>query len=539
MKGLKGLLVLTLLVLTTLVVNARIVDGEVGYNKVADLDIQTDSIHFMPKMGYEEIVLTISIPDGRVESFKYQSWDTPKIDLTEERFMNLPDGQYTYQLTVLNKAKLNNRDSESAKLFVDQKPAVDNGKLSQTGYFIIKDGVFLGSDDLEETAPENNQTTAKGGTTGGDTPVTEGQVFVTDVIVQGSECVGFDCSSSENFGFDTFRLKENNLRINFNDTSSSGSFPTRDWRIVANDTTNGGGNYFAVEDSDTSRRVFTIEAGAPANSLYVEDYGRVGLGTSTPVVELHIADGDTPTVRLDQNGSYGWTPQAWDIAGNETNFFIRDATNGSKLPFRIQPGAPSSALTIKSDGKVGIGTWSPDYSFEVETTGQNAVVAATRTDGASIFFNARTDRAAIGTVTNHEVWFVVNGNYALKLLTDNSLVMGNGATCTTAGVWTNNSSRELKENIEELSYSEAEKTLEELTPVKYNYKVDKAEKYVGFIAEDVPENVAMNDRKHMVTMDVVGVLTKVTQQQQEQLKKQQKTIDDLTKRLEELEKNKK
>ncbi|MEO0863652.1 MAG: hypothetical protein AAFY39_03505, partial [Pseudomonadota bacterium] len=51
------------------------------------------------------------------------------------------------------------------------------------------------------------------------------QVFVDDVIVQGSICVGIDCSNGESFGFDTLRLKENNLRIKAQDTSSSASFP--------------------------------------------------------------------------------------------------------------------------------------------------------------------------------------------------------------------------------------------------------------------------------------------------------------------------
>ena len=34
------------------------------------------------------------------------------------------------------------------------------------------------------------------------------------------------------------------------------------------------------------------------------------------------------------------------MAGNETNFFIRDVTNGSKLPFRIRPGAPTSSIDV-------------------------------------------------------------------------------------------------------------------------------------------------------------------------------------------------
>ncbi|MDJ0933178.1 hypothetical protein [Breoghania sp.] len=42
-------------------------------------------------------------------------------------------------------------------------------------------------------------------------------------------------------------LKENNLRIFFNDTSASSSFPNVDWRLIANETSNGGANMFAIE----------------------------------------------------------------------------------------------------------------------------------------------------------------------------------------------------------------------------------------------------------------------------------------------------
>jgi len=211
------------------------------------------------------------------------------------------------------------------------------------------------------------------GTTGVGEPVVTGsgtytandQVILDDLIVDGSECVGMDCVNGESFGFDTIRLKENNLRIHFQDTSNSASFPTRDWRITINDSSNGGDSYFGIDDVDGGRSPFRIEAGAPSYSLFVEDTGQIGFGTNNPAVELHISDGDTPTVRLDQDGTSGWSPQIWDMAGNEANFFIRDVTNGSALPFRIQPGAPSSALTIKNDGKVGIGTWSPDSDLTV------------------------------------------------------------------------------------------------------------------------------------------------------------------------------
>jgi hypothetical protein len=70
-------------------------------------------------------------------------------------------------------------------------------------------------------------------------------------------------------------------------------------------------------------------------------------------------------VRLEQDGSSGFGPQTWDVAGNETNFFVRDATNGSTLPFRIEPGAPSNALYVDSTGKVGIGKTNPTSTLDV------------------------------------------------------------------------------------------------------------------------------------------------------------------------------
>ncbi|WP_372768527.1 tail fiber domain-containing protein [Pseudoalteromonas sp.] len=180
-------------------------------------------------------------------------------------------------------------------------------------------------------------------------------VHLDDVIIDGSNCVGFDCVNGENFGFDTIRLKENNVRIHFQDTSTTSSFPKRDWRIVINDSTNGGKEYFSIEDTDAARRPLTLIGGAPSNSLYINNNGNVGFGTSTPAVDLHVTSGNTPTLRLEQDGSSGFSPQIWDVAGNEANFFVRDTTNGSTLPIRLYPGAPSNSLVVHPDGDVSFG----------------------------------------------------------------------------------------------------------------------------------------------------------------------------------------
>jgi hypothetical protein len=144
-----------------------------------------------------------------------------------------------------------------------------------------------------------------------------------DVIVFGSQCVGLDCINGENFSFDTLRLKENNLRIHFQDTSNAGSFPTTDWRIIINDSTNGGANYFGIQNADIQEIPFRIKEGARADSLVVDQKNRIGIGTTTPITNLHLVSGNSPTVRLEQNGSQGFASATWDILGNETGLSVR------------------------------------------------------------------------------------------------------------------------------------------------------------------------------------------------------------------------
>ena len=111
-----------------------------------------------------------------------------------------------------------------------------------------------------------------------------------------------------------------------------------------------------------------MEAGAPTNALYVEADGDVGVGTNNPVVSVHAVDGNTPTLRLEQDGSSGFTPQTWDMAGNETNFFVRDATNGSALSFRIFPGSENDDGLVIRNSRVGVFTDNPSQTLHVRKT---------------------------------------------------------------------------------------------------------------------------------------------------------------------------
>jgi hypothetical protein len=199
------------------------------------------------------------------------------------------------------------------------------------------------------------------------------QVIPDDLIVQGSTCIGLDCVVNMTFGSDTLVLRENQLRIFFQDTSV-GSFPTNDWRFIANGAETA--NFFSLQDEGVGgafRQVFRFDSGAQSNAFRMDQSSRAGFGTGTPAQKIHMNTSDTPTVRMEQNGGGGFTAQTWDVGANEANFFVRDLTGGSRLPFRVRPGAPTSSVDISANGNVGVGTASPVANVDVVSTTAQAV----------------------------------------------------------------------------------------------------------------------------------------------------------------------
>jgi hypothetical protein len=188
-----------------------------------------------------------------------------------------------------------------------------------------------------------------------------------DLIVQGAVCASGEgsttCANGETFtNSEGLKIKQATPKLKFEDTDPAGS-STVDWQISVND----GGNKFSIEDLDDplGRFPFTIEAGAPTNSLYVRSTGNVGINTATPAQPLHIRSGDTPTVRLEQDTSNGLQAQIWEIGGSPGVFFFRNVTNGSTQPFRIRPLAPTDSFVVDNIGRVGIGTFNPQGNLHI------------------------------------------------------------------------------------------------------------------------------------------------------------------------------
>jgi len=355
-------------------------------SRIVETTIDTDHILVQPNAAIASYKVIVSGPEGTHE-YNFSGDETAVLDVFSPEGELLPDGRYTYEIVAAPALSATDKaDLAAARASGDAEWTAELTKAfaieRQSGSFSIHMGEILGGNaEIEEENPL--RVSGKGNAiTDADDPG-RAQYFATDLIVDGSACVGTDCTSSESFGFDTLRLKENNLRIKFDDTSSSGSFPYNDWQLTANETNNGGENMFALEDVTNSKTPFKVQANAPNNALLIESGdGYVGMGTSNPVVQLHVADGDSPALRLEQDQSSGFTAQTWDIAGNETNFFVRDVTNSSQLPFKIKPGASHNQIVIDSDNQVGFGLVNPTSAMHLK-----------RTDGSAMFHIEDTDQA--------------------------------------------------------------------------------------------------------------------------------------------------
>jgi hypothetical protein len=281
--------------------------------------------------------------------------------------------------------------------------------------------------------------------------------------------------------------------------------------------------------------------------------GNVGIGTTAPAQALHIA---SPANQLRLSNILG---NKMDLGVNEFGLWL--SNDNDQLIVQFNHSAPSDRLVVTNTG-VGIDTASPGGNLHIFGSAGADVFNAVGPDpsgsgnalnfgysgftfgSGSGFFNVRPGGA---TAINPALYFATAN--IDRMLIDNQGFMGvhldstlgpgfnplhpihsqtSGAHLTAGGIWTNASSRELKVRITPLDAEAALAALAQLEPVSFHYKLEPEDPHLGFLSEDVPELVANPDRKTLSPMDIVAVLTRAFQEQQ-------KTIETLLARVEELE----
>ena len=524
------------------------------------------------------VTLTVSSPDGQVFTKEFAAGNAPEFRLTDAKGERLPDGQYIYELRLTPniaadvkeklKAARAKGNSDEVQRDLRKQGALPLRAAVQSGGFLVANGIAIiagasegarpGRATLEQPAapapaaapaPSTGRTNFKISRHHPRFMVFD-QVIPDDLIVQGSICAGLDCVNNENFGFDTIRMKENNTRLQFDDTSTSAGFATNNWQIRANDSASGGASFLGFVDqgatgnSETGTIVFAVTAGAQANSLRVGSNSKVGLRTATPVLDMHANTTDTPAIRLEQNNSGGFTAQTWDIGANEANFFVRDVTGGSRLSLRIRPGAPTSSVDIAANGNVGIGTGSPNARIDLKqiddtlvgglhlrrATTNDTWAVATGSDNNLYFGYANDASLADATADFSTVPVIVTttGRMGINTLAPDQRLSVNGdASKVGGGSWLSFSDERLK-NIKG-NYNSGLKAVMQLQPLRYSYRNNNAAgvtpngEHIGFSAQAVqkviPEAVTSTSTGFlMVNNDpIIWTMLNAIKEQQQQI----------------------
>ena len=183
--------------------------------------------------------------------------------------------------------------------------------------------------------------------------------------VDGNLCAGPDCTDSESFpGSADIKLKSFDTRILFEDSSTASGAPTVDWELRANDA-GSGFDYFSIRNADTGTQIFRLDDGAPGSSLYVDDDGNVGLGTSLPQADLHVlGGGSVPALSLEE---FGATPGTWSFYGGpflQIGNIVPGTPNA--FPVAIDPSAVTNSLYL-GNGEVVLNQNGNDNDFRVES----------------------------------------------------------------------------------------------------------------------------------------------------------------------------
>jgi hypothetical protein len=516
MRTARSLSWITLLLLAALCLPAA--RAEEPRRELAAVNVGESRVEWKPAAEYAAMVLTVAGPQGFLLRRELDGGTAPTFEVVTEKGEPLPDGLYVWELRAAPAL-----DPETRKALVIARKTGDEtavermralGELpevlpAQSGVFTLRNGEILRPHRRERPAGTPQASTAESGL----------RPTISEFTIPEKTCIGPDCTTAEVL-VDTLKLKETSTRLLFEDTSTTSGFASADWRLTANDSFSGGANRFSVEDATAATTPFTISGGAPNHSLFMVSSGRIGLRTATPLQDVHLNTANTPAIRLEQNPSGGFTAQTWDVGGNEANFFIRDVTASSRLPFRIRPGAPTSSIDIGATGNVGLGTASPDAKLDVEAA--SAVeVRLTLTSGT--VWQLLNDASGFGIQRAGAGFRAVNVDAAGNMVVHGTVTQG--------------SSRDLKTGFEPLDAREALARVAALPVSQWTYKADgSGARHIGPMAEDFHRAFGLGpDDKHIAPSDQSGVALLAVQGLHQVLEEKDREIVELRSRLAALE----
>ena len=272
--------------------------------------------------------------------------------------------------------------------------------------------------------------------------------------------------------------------------------------------------------SHIASKLFSTVGGGFGNEVS-GDSSTVGGGRSNKAMQAYSSVGGGLSNTASEHSSTvdgGWNNEASSTSSTVGGGFQNLASStfstvgggsdniASRLSSTVGGGSENIASGLSSTVPGGLqNVASGEYSF---AAGINAKAVTDRT----FVWNSRDlDFESTGSDQ-----FLINAKVGIK--TNDPLTQLHVDGFVRASGFDPSSSREFKEDIQLLSLGEAVEAVESLEPVSFRFKTDESRELVmGFIAEDVPEVIASQDRKAIHSMNIIAVLTKVVQDQQERI----------------------
>ncbi len=294
-------------------------------------------------------------------------------------------------------------------------------------------------------------------------------------------------------------------------------------------------------------RFYTANPAPASERMRITADGKVGIGTTTPAGLLDVSN-----TFYTQQGTIIIRPQDNTYEGGELVFLGADTNSewhidnlGSNLRFHH---GGEEYVRITPDGKVGIGTIDPSVLFEIKGQGDQEMFRITPGSAHPLQIYVGTSIAGISN-PDGVTYFEMTGDetyiFGGHVIADNDGGRDLGSSArrwrtvyATNGTINTSDARD-KENISNLNYG-LEQVMK-LKPVSFYWK-DKNiynGRKLGFIAQDVqkvlPEVVVTgNDPEHRLGIfysDIIPVLTKAIQEQQQEIEALKKEIENLKKTI--------
>ncbi len=301
--------------------------------------------------------------------------------------------------------------------------------------------------------------------------------------------------------------------------------------------------------------------GTLLEKMRISSSGNVGIGITSPTANLHVIDTTASPSYPQTLASFGNTDNnaSLNIVSASNTEWGLQSVNSRDITFSnlVTSGSTTTRLmTIKNDGKVGIGITAPTAPLHVKSDA-DAILRLQSNDSETgsayleIIDSVNTSKGFLGygstaddnlSIWNREVSnirFATSNSEKMRLTSGGDLGINNTnpsekldvvGNITATGTITSSSDITLKENIELIS--DPIEKVKEISGYTFNKKGEDL-RLVGLVAQEVekvlPEAVAENNEglKSVAYGNLVALLVECVKKQDERIDQLEKTIEKL------------